>query len=57
MESIELLKEQLELLEDNFKDFRNETEKRIARLEMTAKKTMKALMVKMQILTNKLAHA
>ena len=40
MESIELLKEQLELLEDNFKDFRNETEKRIARLEMTAKKTM-----------------
>lgn len=40
MEEIDILKANLELLEDNFKDFRKEAEQRIARLERAAKKVM-----------------
>jgi len=40
MEEIEILRANLELLEDNFKDFRKEAEQRITRLERSAKKVM-----------------
>jgi len=40
MEQIEILKENLALLEDNFKDFRKEANERIARLERAAKKVL-----------------